>query len=431
MSLAPSMARSDDDTAPSDVRARLASIGQELTRALGRPTFLDRLCSISVEALDARTSCILLRDARSGRFLPVARRGAARSLGHVSDPSHALADEISRRLRHESVFEAAARTDGPDAHRSPVRWLCIALRRGNRLVGMVLAGRRATQAPFSGSDWAIAEGIGRLASLCLENIRLSAELAHVKHIKTDFVSTMSHELRTPLNIILGYLSLLLEGDFGALSDEQASALRHVDRSAHTLFDLIQSTLDLSRLERETLPIACGEIVVADFLASVARDAEGLPHDDAVAIRWHAQDDAPVVRTDPGKLRIVLKNLVSNALKFTAAGAVDVHARACGNGVEFSVTDHGVGVPRGDLGRIFEPFTQLGKASTRTHGGIGMGLYVARRLTEMLGGTIAVSSRVGSGSTFRVWIPASAPTEGGDHSQARSTGRSARDLGEHR
>lgn len=431
MSVALSMAGADD-TAPADVRARLATIGHELMRAVGRSTFLDRLCSISAEALGARTSCTLLRDARSGRFLPVARRGAARHLGHVADPSHALAGEIARRLRHESVVEASSRPEGRDPLRSPARWICIALRRGNRLVGMVLAGRRATQARFSPSDWAIAEGVGRLASLCLENIRLSSELARVNHIKADFVATMSHELRTPLNIILGYVSLLLEGDFGTLSEEQASALGHVDRSAHALLELIQSTLDLSRLERETLPVACGEVDVADLLASVARDAEHLPHDDAVTIRCHVPDDAPVVQTDPGKLRIVLKNLLSNALKFTATGVVDVAARTCGSGVEFSVADRGVGIPRDDLGRIFEPFTQLGRASTRTHGGVGMGLYVARRLTEMLGGTIAVSSRVGAGSTFQVWIPASAPIAGCERRRTQPARRSAsRDIGEHR
>ena len=99
------------------------------------------------------------------------------------------------------------------------------------------------------------------------------------------------------------------------------------------------------------------------------------------MHWQVGEGLPVLRTDPGKLRMILKNLVSNALKFTPSGVVSIGARSCAAGVEFSVADTGAGVPRRQFSRIFEPFTQLGRSSTRAHGGVGMGLYVARRLNR--------------------------------------------------
>lgn len=404
-----------------ELPTRLAAVGRELVRALPRPTFLDRLCTITAEALGACSSCVMVRDARSGRFLPIARKSLARRSRLDAEPSPARGEEMARHLQHESVVEM---TDDEHAALAPTRWLCIALRRGSRLAGIVLAGRRAAR-PFSADDRAVAESIGRLASLAVENARLASELERVNHIKADFVATMSHELRTPLNIILGYVSLLLEGDFGALSDDQSSALAHVDRNAHALLELVQGTLDLSRLERDALPVAVGQIVIGDLLAELACDVERLPHSDQVQLRWRADDDTPVVRSDLGKLRTVLKSLIANALKFTTTGSVDVHARACGSGVEISVADTGIGIPRGQFERIFEPFRQLGKTSTRAHGGVGMGLYVARRLVDLVGGSIAVTSRVGAGSTFRVWIPTVNHTA--DHGAALRAPRVGRKL----
>ena len=179
---------------------------------------------------------------------------------------------------------------------------------------------------------------------------------------------------------------------------------------------MQDTLDLSRLEREGLPVVRRALTVTELFGALEREAQKMPRAASVELGWHLAGDVPTMHTDPGKLKIVLRALISNALKFTADGSVAVSARACAGGVEFSVSDTGVGVPRGSFARIFEPFTQLGETSTRAHGGIGMGLYIARRMTELLGGTIAVSSRIGVGSTFQIWIPADGGAAHGDPSQ---------------
>jgi signal transduction histidine kinase len=138
----------------------------------------------------------------------------------------------------------------------------------------------------------------------------------------------------------------------------------------------------------------------------------------VELACDVETGLPSIATDAGKLKIVLRSLVSNALKFTRRGTVTIGARRRAGGVELYVSDTGPGVRRGSFGRIFEPFTQLGDASTRTHGGLGMGLYVARRITDLLGGTIGVSSRVGVGSTFQVWIPATGLAARSDLQPAR-------------
>lgn len=391
------------------VDAALANVGHELMRALAKPTLFERLCAVAAESLGGDASCTMLRDGRTRSFLPVARKGASQDFGQLLDTAQPIAVDVIRRLRSTNVVEVPLAATGIGVRRPSSRWLCIALRRGARLAGVVVVGRFGAVPGFSADDVSIAEGIGRLGSMSLENARLVSEVQRVNHIKSDFVATMSHELRTPLNIILGYVDLLLEGDFGPLAEEQLSALSHVDRSARALLELVQETLDLSRLERDALPIERKDVVVRGLLAALERDTERLPRAAAVAVHWQIGDDLPVLKTDPGKLRMILKNLISNALKFTPSGVVTIAARGCADGVEFSVADTGAGVPRRQFSRIFEPFTQLGRASTRAHGGVGMGLYVARRLTELLGGTIAVSSRVGSGSTFQVWIPADAPT----------------------
>jgi signal transduction histidine kinase len=118
---------------------------------------------------------------------------------------------------------------------------------------------------------------------------------------------------------------------------------------------------------------------------------------------------PMLHTDPVKLKVVLKNLIVNAVKFTEAGSVTVAARTCDGGVEVSVADTGIGIPQASLPIIFQAFQQLDSSATRAHRGVGLGLYIVSRLLDLLGGRIAVESLVGSGSTFRVWLPLDVPS----------------------
>ncbi|MCK6557185.1 ATP-binding protein [Candidatus Binatia bacterium] len=203
---------------------------------------------------------------------------------------------------------------------------------------------------------------------------------------------------------MGYSDLLLEGEYGDLTTEQADIVRRVDRSAGELLELINATLDLSRLEAGRLSLKEQSVDVAALLREIDQETQPLQQDKpALALEWIAPARLRSIRTDRTKLKVVIKNLVTNAIKFTDTGGVSITATPREGGVEIAVRDTGIGIAPQDLDMIFEPFRQLDSSVTRRFSGVGLGLYIVRRLVDMLGGTIEVESAAGSGSTFRVWV----------------------------
>jgi PAS domain S-box-containing protein len=240
------------------------------------------------------------------------------------------------------------------------------------------------------------------AELALYIDKATAEAAN--RAKSEFLATLSHELRTPLGVILGYAELLLENSFGALQAEQVRPLRGIDRSARELLDLITAVFDLSRLEAGCLPLARHETGVAELLQELQTETQQLQERARLPFVWDIEPALPQLYTDSGKLKIVLKNLLNNALKFTKVGHITVAARSDKAGVEFRVQDTGIGIPQEALGLIFEPFRQLENAVTLQSVGTGLGLHIAKQLLGMLDGRITVESEVGRGTTFCVWLP---------------------------
>ncbi len=399
-----------------EIAAALARCGEELIALIEGPAILERLGHLVTEALDCPLSYTLLHNARDEVFAPVAHcnRGDLPVVPGESIAAASLAPMLAA-LADRDVLDAGTPSWSACA---PLRLaecvngagLVVALRHGKEVFGLLTAWRCDQPGAFTPKHQRIATGIGQLASLALENARLIEELGRANQLKSEFVATMSHELRTPLNVIIGYSDLLSEGEFGALSAEQMDIVARAERSARELLELINTTLDLSRLESGRLPLDLHDSGLEALMQEVVRDLQpGLDSKPRLSLEWETAPGLPVLRTDPVKLRVVLKNLIANAVKFTERGRITVRAVPSGLGVEISIADTGMGIARDVLPVLFEPFRPGRTMMTAQYGGTGLGLYVVRRLLDVLGGTIAVDSRVGEGSTFRVWLPSLPPT----------------------
>ncbi len=236
----------------------------------------------------------------------------------------------------------------------------------------------------------------------LRQAKEAAEAAD--RLKSEFLATMSHELRTPLGVIVGYTDMLLDGAAGELSPPQIDMLQRLDRNTRGLCELISMVLDLNRLEAGRLPVDVQAVSIPTFFAELRAETYGLWEQSGLIWGWVVAPDLPVMYTDAGKLKVILKNLLSNAVKFTPSGSVTLVAAEQEGGIEFCVTDTGIGIPVEAQAWIFEPFRQLDGSDTRRYSGSGLGLHIVQRLVDVLGGHVTVESTVGQGSTFRVWLP---------------------------
>jgi signal transduction histidine kinase len=282
--------------------------------------------------------------------------------------------------------------------------LFLALRRGSEVIGIHTVGSGSSQTGFTTHQQRLALGIAQFASLALENACLLEQAESATRLKSDFLSTVSHELRTPLHIILGYNDLLREQTFGPLTSQQLSTLNRLERSAKELLELIDNVLQVGRLESNKLPIELQEIDVPTLFTQLQAETSNLCEQSELQVEWRSTLGLPILLTDVGKLKMVIKNLIGNAVKFTQEGQVTIVARSQREGVEISVSDTGPGIPPQDLRSIFDAFRQGGQVLTRRHRGVGLGLYIVRQMLDLLGGTVSVESIVGKGSTFAVWIP---------------------------
>ncbi|MBN1964415.1 MAG: response regulator [Anaerolineae bacterium] len=244
----------------------------------------------------------------------------------------------------------------------------------------------------------LAEANARLADA-------NAQLIEASRLKSQFLANMSHELRTPLNSIIGYSELILDGTYGPLSDRQADRLEKVVRNGRSLLSLINDILDLSKIEAGRLELAPTPLAIGGVIDGVLDETTLMAEEKSLRI-VRAYDGLPPVMADPVRVRQIVLNLVSNALKFTHEGAITVRGEVdpARRQVRIAVSDTGIGIAPGDREMIFDEFRQVDGTATRRYEGTGLGLAITRHLVELHGGTITVDSVPGQGSTFIFTLP---------------------------
>jgi signal transduction histidine kinase len=288
--------------------------------------------------------------------------------------------------------------------------LIIPLLSGDEALGALVLQRRQA-GEFPTTVVTLMQSFADQSAIALENARLFEEIAQksreleiASQHKSQFVANMSHELRTPLAAMLGFAELLQEGIYGAPPETFLPILTRIRSNGTHLLGLINTVLDISKIEAGQFKLNLGEYALASIVETVMGATESLAATKKLAFKAEVAAGLPYGLGDEQRLTQVLLNLVGNAIKFTDAGLVCITADAANGHFALSVSDTGAGIPAEECDRIFEKFRQVDSSNTRAKGGTGLGLAIAREIVEMHGGRIWVESTLGEGSTFRMELP---------------------------
>lgn len=233
----------------------------------------------------------------------------------------------------------------------------------------------------------------------------NTQLEQANRLKTEFLANMSHELRTPLNAIIGFSEVLKDDLLGAMNAEQTDYVGEIFVSANHLLSLINDILDLSKIEAGKMELFLDQINVSELLSNAMTIIKEKAHNHNISLQLKVNDDVNLIQCDGRKIKQVVFNLLSNAVKFTPdGGEVILSAKRIKNDLEVSIIDTGIGIAKHDLSLLFRPFEQLDGSLSRQYEGTGLGLVMVKRLVELHGGQVTVSSEEGQGSCFKFIIP---------------------------
>jgi len=288
--------------------------------------------------------------------------------------------------------------------------LAVPLLRQDHLLGALAVNRR-NSGDFAPEVIALLKTFATQSALAIQNARLyreievkSRELEAASRHKSEFLANMSHELRTPLNAILGFSEVLSQRMFGEINDKQAEYLGDILESGQHLLSLINDILDLSKIEAGRMELELSDVDLPGIIENTLILVRERAVRRGIALQRSVDEHLGTIRADERKVKQVLLNLLSNALKFTPEGGkIDVRADVSDSVAEISVTDTGVGIAPEDQDAVFEEFRQVGTAAKKAEG-TGLGLAISRKFIELHGGRIWVRSEVGTGSTFTFTLP---------------------------
>ena len=324
--------------------------------------------------------------------------------------------------------------------------LAIPIIRSGKVVAFAQIWESRRKRDFTEFEIELAEGIGQLAALALDNAKLyqrarheiserrraeealaierasladrvteqtselriaNAELARAARSKDEFLASMSHELRTPLNAILGITEGMKDSFYGPLTDQQHNSLQLVENSGLHLLELIDDILDLSRIESGQLTLDMTAVAVDDLCLGCIQLIRQSASKKQINISYSTDGQVHSIYADPRRLKQILINLLSNAVKFTPENGsvgLEVRTETENDQIHFTVWDTGIGISEEDRGRLFKPFSQLDSSLARRYGGTGLGLTLVKRMAELHKGSVSLNSEPDKGSRFTVSIP---------------------------
>ncbi len=398
---------------------RLLEVVRGLTTAPDIEAFLQTVITEASEMTDSAFASILEYDkeAEELRFLSMQwiHRDLLRPVGVPIDGSAAgwvyrhaqplIIQDTKFDQRHFKVPDRVSQYDTRSLAAVPL------VVRGE-VVGVMEAINKKNDAHYTEADLTILATLGALAAQAMQNYNLlqnvkknRIELAELERLKSDFIAITSHELRTPLGLILGHATFLRE----LIGEQYGEQLDTIIRNTTKLKEIVENLADVDNYQKGSARVRSNQVSMTRIVKDVALTFQDEAKSRNITLKAEAGEAPLYIDADGVKINIALSNLVKNALQFTdPGGLVTIRAEEESGYMKVAVTDNGIGIPLRDLPRVFERFFQVETHLTRRHGGMGLGLAVAKAMVELHGGRIWAESEVGQGSTFTFLLPMHQP-----------------------
>jgi signal transduction histidine kinase len=400
---------------------RILEISRELTSTVSLEPLLHKIVQVAAELTSSEETSILLLNTRTGelrfraasgdtdgrlRDIPVPVEDSIAGAVLLSGEPSIISDTLSE-PRH---YKVVGQRIGLETH----SLLAVPLQIKERRIGVLEAINKQGGGQFGREDVETLTTLAAQAAVAIENARLVGDLrrayeqlGELDRLKSDFIAIASHELRTPLGLILLYAAMIRD-QMGAAEGQQLDA---VLRAAMRLRHIIETMLNLRYLETGEMEMVLEHFDLCKEVQGACEDYGAIAESGGLTLSTDLPGEGVTILADREKVRVVLDNLISNAVKFTPSGGrVQVALSSQGDWVEIAVNDTGVGIPSEELDRVFDRFYQVEDHMTRRHGGMGLGLSIVKGLVKLHGGRVLAESVPGRGSRFVVRLPTTVPEE---------------------